>query len=104
MPTNEVVDEAKRVLSALYGPRLHALVMHGSEARGTARPDSDIDLLVVLEPPCAPAAEVGPIVDALYPLVLRSGRRIDAQPVEAGMYEAAEYALYRTAQREGIVL
>jgi predicted nucleotidyltransferase len=38
-------DAARRV----YGPRLVALVLFGSVARGTARPDSDVDLLLVAE-------------------------------------------------------
>jgi predicted nucleotidyltransferase len=44
-----VLDELKERLSAAYGERLHAVVLFGSEARGDARPDSDIDVLVVLE-------------------------------------------------------
>jgi predicted nucleotidyltransferase len=34
----------------VYGPRLRALAVFGSVARGTPRPDSDIDLLLVVEP------------------------------------------------------
>lgn len=33
-----------------YGERLVALALYGSVARGTMRPDSDIDLLVVADP------------------------------------------------------
>jgi len=46
---SRVLDELKERLSAAYGERLHAVVLFGSEARGDARPDSDIDVLVVLE-------------------------------------------------------
>ena len=35
----------------MYGPRLKRVILFGSHARGDARPDSDIDLLVVLEGP-----------------------------------------------------
>jgi predicted nucleotidyltransferase len=35
---------------AHYGPRLVALAVFGSVGRGTPKPDSDIDLLVVAEP------------------------------------------------------
>ncbi len=37
-------------VSAAYGPRLISLAVFGSAARGTARPDSDIDLLIVADP------------------------------------------------------
>ncbi|MEG4505403.1 nucleotidyltransferase domain-containing protein [Microcoleus sp. F6_B4] len=33
----------------LYGDRLTQMVLYGSQARGDARPDSDIDILVVLK-------------------------------------------------------
>ena len=46
---SRLLDELKERLSAAYGERLHAVVLFGSEARGDARPDSDIDVLVVLE-------------------------------------------------------
>lgn len=35
---------------AVYGERLRALVLFGSVARGTQRPDSDIDLMIVASP------------------------------------------------------
>jgi len=37
-------------LRALYGPRLRQILLHGSRARGDAGHDSDVDVLVVLDP------------------------------------------------------
>jgi predicted nucleotidyltransferase len=43
-------------------------VLYGSEARGTAHPDSDVDLLVLLRGPVSLGKDLKTIIDALYPL------------------------------------
>jgi len=47
--TREAVDVALRRIAA--DPSVQALVLFGSRAMGTARPDSDLDLLVVEHTP-----------------------------------------------------
>lgn len=65
-------------------------------------PDSDIDLLVILDGGVNLWEDISKIVDAIYPLQLEVMRPIHALPVAAADYEAGEYALYRNAKREGI--
>lgn len=43
-----LLADVRAGLEALYGDRLAALVLFGSQARGDATPDSDVDVLVVL--------------------------------------------------------
>lgn len=45
-----IVAALPAACEAVYGPRLLSLALYGSVARGTMRPDSDIDLLVVADP------------------------------------------------------
>lgn len=45
-----IVAALPRAAQAVYGARLKAVVLFGSVARGTQRPDSDIDLLIVATP------------------------------------------------------
>ena len=40
-----MLQQCRALLQALYGARLHGVVLYGSCARGTEEPDSDIDLL-----------------------------------------------------------
>ena len=47
----EVLQHTSDALRQMYGPRLKRVILFGSHARGDAQPDSDIDLLVVLEGP-----------------------------------------------------
>jgi predicted nucleotidyltransferase len=45
----EIAAAAARNLRSLYGDRLRSVLLFGSWARGDAHPESDIDLLVVLD-------------------------------------------------------
>jgi len=104
MTREQVLSEIKTRLQARHGARLQGLVLYGSEARGEAGPDSDIDLLVLLTEPVDYGRDLRANLDVLYPLSLELGRRISATPVGATEYDAVECPLYRAAHAEGIVV
>jgi len=43
-----ILAQLRREFSSILGDRLEALYLYGSQARGDARPDSDIDVLAVI--------------------------------------------------------
>ena len=94
----------KALLQDGFGQRLKGVVLYGSEARGQATPDSDIDLLVLLAGPVDESPDSWRCIHALYPLVLELERPIHAEPVDIQDYEAGEFSLYRNAKREGIAV
>ena len=102
MERRVLLDTIKRLLQAVHGDRLRGVVLYGSEARGTASPESDIDILVLLDQVEDYGRDLRANIDALYDLSTKIGRRISAKPVSATEYETIDCPLYRNAHREGI--
>jgi predicted nucleotidyltransferase len=97
-----LLKRIKTLLDPAFGSRLRGVVLYGSEARGEATPDSDIDVLVLLTGPVALGRDLRTIIDALYPLQLEMDRVLEAFPVDEEDYLRGEYAWYREAQKDGI--
>jgi uncharacterized protein len=100
---SRVLDALKERLSFAYGERLHAVILFGSEARGNARPDSDIDVFTVFE---TLAGDYGDELErglaAVYPVALKLGRRVSLKPVARAEYERGDSPLLREMRRSGI--
>jgi len=71
--TEKTVAELKSELARLYGTRLHGLYLFGSRARGDARPDSDLDMLIVLDSIPSWSGEVNRTSEIVARLSLESG-------------------------------
>ena len=102
MDTDQLLKEIKRRLAEAYGDRLQGVVLYGSALRGDMGPDSDIDVLVLLDGGARTWDDIKRASDALYDLMLDIGRTIDAMPVDIQRYERGSAPLYVNARREGI--
>ena len=104
MTAREIIERVKRKLTETYGDQLVEVVVYGSEARGDAAEDSDLDLLIVLRKDLEDAGGLRELIDAVYLVQMESGffRPIHVVPVSEDEFRARKFALYRNAAAEGL--
>jgi len=76
-----ILIRLKREIAALYGPRLKQVLLYGSRARGDFRPDSDYDVLVVLEGPFDWWSEVKRLGEVSWNITYDTGAVPSLKPV-----------------------
>ncbi len=97
-----ILAELRVQLEQLYGDRLERLVLYGSQARGDAEPDSDIDVLVVLRGEVSPGEETARISDARAAICLKHNVVICCAYVSADRYASGQSPLLLNVRREGV--
>ncbi len=102
MADPEVIRTVRRYLSVLrqHGIPATGAILYGSHARGSAHPDSDIDVLVV-----SPAFDLDRWSrdEELWRLTLKADVRIEPVPVgQRQLLEDQTSPLLEIARREGI--
>jgi predicted nucleotidyltransferase len=110
MTREEILAEIERRLREAFGPRYRGAVLYGSEARGESRPDSDIDVLVLLEGPVKQGQDLVTIIESLYNLQLEmidskgfgDSRVIHAVPADERVFEEQQYFLYQEVKAVGV--
>ena len=99
---NPILKKCKHIFIDYYGYNFKGLILYGSMARGQTDNFSDIDLLVLLNPPFNYFQELRKIVEILYPVQLESENLISAKPAAKEEFDSGKILLYRLAKREGL--
>lgn len=89
-------------LRALYGDRLRGVLLFGSWARGDAHPESDIDLLVVLDRVESPWAERKKMDEILWRHSYENDAVVTAFPVSEAELERGRRPVLIRARAEGV--
>ncbi|MGL5062470.1 MAG: nucleotidyltransferase domain-containing protein [Microcoleus sp.] len=99
-----ILTYLKQDLNKLYGDRLRHLTLFGSQARGDAQPESDIDVLVVLKSPVNPGEEIKRTGKTIADLSLQYDTVISCIFLDEIDYQTRNGSLLRNIRKEGILL
>jgi predicted nucleotidyltransferase len=91
-------------LRGLYGDRLRTVVLFGSWARGDAHPESDVDLLVVLDEVRSRWEELRRMSDALWRHSLEHDVVVTEIPVSEAEYRESDEPILVRARAEGVTV
>ena len=99
-----IVETIKQGLEDQYQDLLESIVLYGSQARGDARQDSDIDLLVVLKSLVHPCEEIDKTTDLIAEICLDYDVVISWQFMSLAAFETQDSSFHRNIKKDGLYI
>ncbi|MEY2913491.1 MAG: hypothetical protein RLZZ184_2800 [Cyanobacteriota bacterium] len=103
-PISTVLTQVQQKLKQLYGEQLEKLILYGSQARGTAQPDSDIDILIVLKDVFNYSQESEKISQLIADLCLEYNVLISCAFANCEQLEHDDSGFFRNVRKDGLVI
>jgi predicted nucleotidyltransferase len=105
------MDEIRKVAERLwlhlrkqYGSKALHVILYGSHARGSGTPESDVDVLVVVDDASDPWEVRGSLDGVLLDILLEKGCLVSALVVPKSFYEEYKSPFMIQVRREGVPL
>jgi len=103
-PLREILQRLKAGLEEIYGDRLKGVYLYGSRARGDARPDSDVDVAVVLDDFRSVTEEIDRTSVLVADLSLQANTVLAAIPVREADWLTGEKQFIHNAQEDAVMV
>lgn len=97
-----ILAELRRRFEVLYGERVVQMMLFGSQARGDAEPESDIDVLVVLKGKVSPCKEIDRTLEDVAGLSLQHNAVVSCIFVSEEEFARERSPLLLNVRREGV--
>jgi len=98
------LEEFTRAVKGLFTKRFHSMVLYGSYARGDALPDSDLDILVVLDSSKDLNLDWDQCIDLAAEIASRTGVLISVLVCLSNDYIERMHPLLINIRSEGIIV
>lgn len=99
-----ILTSLSQELKKLYGDRLADIILYGSQARGDAEPDSDIDILILLFEPFDYFQESDRISVLIANFCLTYNVLISCGFATKEQFQHQNTGFFRNLRREGIIV
>ncbi|MEK7408526.1 MAG: nucleotidyltransferase domain-containing protein [Acidobacteriota bacterium] len=98
------LEELKRALREIYGPRLRGVYLYGSYARNEAGQESDVDILIELDGRVQTGIEISRINTVVSSICLKNDLLISTFPISAESLENQRSPFLTCVRREAVRL
>ena len=99
-----VFQELKTSLADLYREQLVDVILYGSQARGTATKDSDMDILVILKDEVSAFDEILRMAEITTNIGLKYDELISIFPIAESLFLSQLIPLLKNIKSQGIIL
>jgi predicted nucleotidyltransferase len=99
-----VIEALRGEFGKVLGDRLRGMVMYGSQARGEARPDSDIDVLVIIRGELDYGVLIRQTSEAVSAISLRYDVVVSRAFVSEEQFFQSQTPFLLNVRREGVQL